>query len=69
MTFLLLGTTPALPLHTAGSYVAAAYIVFMAIVVAYVAIMARRLRTVERELRDLSVAGERAPEPPEQPTP
>jgi hypothetical protein len=44
---------PALPLHTAGPYVAAAYIVFLAIVVLYVAIMATRLRRTERELRSL----------------
>ncbi len=45
---------PALPLHTAGKYVAAAYIVFLAIVVIYVAIMATRLRRVERELGELA---------------
>jgi flagellar biosynthesis/type III secretory pathway M-ring protein FliF/YscJ len=44
---------PALPLHTAGPYVAAAYIVFVAIVVIYVAIMAVRLRRTERELAAL----------------
>jgi CcmD family protein len=34
-------------------YVAAAYLVFFAIVLVYVAIMARRLTRIERELRDL----------------
>jgi hypothetical protein len=44
---------PALPLHTAGKYVAAAYVVFFAIVLIYVAIMATRLSRVQRELSDL----------------
>jgi hypothetical protein len=60
MTVWLLGLAPALPLHAAGKYVAAAYIVFMAIVVLYVAIMAKRLRTVERELGKLATGGEQA---------
>jgi flagellar biosynthesis/type III secretory pathway M-ring protein FliF/YscJ len=42
---------PALPLHTAGPYVAAAYIVFVVVILVYVAIMAIRLRRTERELR------------------
>lgn len=41
---------PALPLHTAGPYVAAAYIVFVLIVLVYVGIMAVRLQRTEREL-------------------
>jgi len=41
---------PALPLHTAGPYVAAAYIVFVLVVLVYVAIMAVRLQRTEREL-------------------
>jgi hypothetical protein len=44
---------PALPLHTAGKYVAGAYIVFLALVLVYVAIMAVRLGRTERELTDL----------------
>jgi membrane protein implicated in regulation of membrane protease activity len=44
---------PALPLHTAGPYVAAAYIFFVVLVLVYVAIMARRLRRTERDLADL----------------
>ncbi|HET9093979.1 MAG TPA: hypothetical protein VFN36_02740 [Solirubrobacteraceae bacterium] len=44
---------PALPLHTAGPYVAAAYIVFLLIVLIYVGIMARRLIANGRELRAL----------------
>ena len=45
---------PALPLHTAGPYVAAAYIVFVALILLYVAIMAGRLIRIERELGELT---------------
>jgi CcmD family protein len=44
---------PALPLHSAGKYVAAAYIVFVLLILMYVAIMARRLSRTERELAQL----------------
>ena len=44
---------PALPQHTAGKYVAAAYVVLFAIVLIYVAIMAVRLARMERELGEL----------------
>jgi isoprenylcysteine carboxyl methyltransferase (ICMT) family protein YpbQ len=43
----------AVPLHTAVKYVAGAYVVFLAIVLIYVAIMAKRLRHTERDLVDL----------------
>jgi hypothetical protein len=45
-----LAAAPALPLHTAGPYVAAAYIVFLVVILIYVVIMATRLRRTEREL-------------------
>jgi hypothetical protein len=48
----LLATT--LPEHSNDGYVAAAYIVFFAIVLIYVAIMAVRLGRVERKVRELS---------------
>jgi hypothetical protein len=48
-----LASAPALPLHTAGPYVAAAYIVFVALILTYVAIMARKLARTQRELREL----------------
>jgi hypothetical protein len=48
-----LAEVPALPLHTAGKYVAGAYIVLFAIVLIYVAIMAIRLSRIERELGEL----------------
>jgi hypothetical protein len=49
----LLAELPALPLHTAGKYVAAAYIVLFALVLVYVAIMAIRQSRIERELAEL----------------
>jgi hypothetical protein len=49
----LLAAAPALPLHTAGKYVAGAYVVFLALVLVYVAIMATRLSRTERELVEL----------------
>jgi hypothetical protein len=49
----ILAAAPALPLHTAGKYVAGAYVVFLAIVLMYVAIMATRLSRTERELAQL----------------
>jgi hypothetical protein len=52
-TVALLGEIPALPLHTAGKYVAAAYIVLFAIVLIYVSIMAFRLTRIERDLGEL----------------
>jgi hypothetical protein len=45
-----IAAAPALPLHTAGPYVAAAYLVFLAVVLVYVGIMAHRLRHTERDL-------------------
>jgi hypothetical protein len=50
----LLADTPALPLDEAGKYVAGAYIVFLALIVIYVAIMAAKLQRIERELRELA---------------
>ena len=44
---------PALPLDDAGPYVAAAYIVFLALILIYVAIMATKLVRIERELTEL----------------
>jgi CcmD family protein len=49
----MLATLPALPLHTAGKYVAAAYIVVFALVLVYVAIMAVRVSRMEREVKGL----------------
>jgi hypothetical protein len=49
-----LAGAPALPLDEAGKYVAAAYIVFVLLLVIYVGIMAAKLQRIERELRDLA---------------
>ena len=49
----LLAVAPALPLHSAGKYVAGAYIVFVAMLLLYVGIMATRLSRTERELDQL----------------
>jgi hypothetical protein len=55
----LLAETPALPLHTAGKYVAAAYIVLFLLVLVYVSIMAIRLSRIERQLGELLELAER----------
>jgi hypothetical protein len=54
VSLLLLAGAPALPLDEAGKYVAGAYIVFLALIVIYVAIMASKLQRMERELRELA---------------
>jgi hypothetical protein len=45
---------PALPLDEAGKYVAAAYLVFLALILIYVAIMAGRLSRIERDLSEVT---------------
>jgi hypothetical protein len=45
---------PALPLDDAGPYVAAAYLVFLALILVYVAIMAVKLARIEREVVELA---------------
>jgi hypothetical protein len=47
---------PALPLDEAGKYVAAAYLVFLALILIYVVIMGVRLVRIEREVSDLDDA-------------
>jgi hypothetical protein len=70
---LILGELPALPLHTAGKYVAAAYVVLFAMVLVYLAIIAVRTSRTERQLGELleqldrEQAGERAGEPGQEP--
>ena len=49
----LLATAPALPLHKAGPYVAAAYIVFVVLLLVYLGIMALRTSRTEREVAAL----------------
>ncbi|MBW3536064.1 MAG: hypothetical protein KY453_12765 [Gemmatimonadetes bacterium] len=50
---------PALPLDEAGPYVAAAYLVFLALVLIYVAIMAAKLGRIERDLTELTELAQR----------
>jgi hypothetical protein len=64
MGAVLLGELPALPLHTAGRYVAGAYVVLFAIVLIYVAIMGIRLSRIERELGELLSLAQNAEEQP-----
>ena len=45
---------PALPLDEAGAYVAAAYLIFTALVVVYVAIIGAKVARIERELEALN---------------
>ena len=54
-----MAATPALPLDDAGPYVAAAYLVFLALILIYVAIMATKLGRIEREISELSEIVER----------
>jgi hypothetical protein len=54
----LLASAPALPLDEAGKYVAGAYVVFLVLLLVYVAIMAAKLQRIERELRELAAAAE-----------
>ena len=59
--------SPALPLDDAGPYVAAAYLVFLALVLVYVAIMATKLARISRDINELAELArrredERAPE-------
>jgi hypothetical protein len=48
-----LAVAPAIPLGQSGKFVAGAYIVFLALILVYVAIMAVRSQRIERELSEL----------------
>ena len=52
---------PALPLDEAGKYVAAAYVVFVALILVYVGIMAAKLERIQRELGELADLAEQKP--------
>jgi predicted S18 family serine protease len=58
---------PALPLDEAGKYVAAAYLVFLALILIYVAIMASKLARIERDLTELNELVDRRREREEEP--
>jgi len=53
---------PALPLDDAGPYVAAAYLVFLALILVYLAIMAAKLGRISREISELDELVERRAE-------
>ena len=44
---------PALPLDEAGKYVAAAYVVFIALILIYVAIIGAKIARIERQISEL----------------
>jgi hypothetical protein len=50
---------PALPLDEAGKYVAAAYVIFFALIVLYMAIIAAKVARIDRELTELVELAER----------
>ena len=52
---------PALPLDEAGKYVAGAYLVFMTLIVIYVAIIGSKIARIEREVSELVDLEEGAP--------
>jgi hypothetical protein len=59
----LLADAPALPLHEAGKYVAGAYVVFVVLILIFVAIMASKLMRLQREVAEMRrVSREDAPE-------
>jgi hypothetical protein len=60
---LILLAAPALPLDEAGKYVAGAYVVFVALLLIYVAIMAIRLARIDREIAALTELAERRKTP------
>jgi hypothetical protein len=45
---------PALPLDEAGKYVAGAYVVFLTLIVVYVAIIGTKIARIERDLTELA---------------
>ena len=55
----LLAQSPALPLDEAGEYVAAAYIVFVVLLLVYIGIMAAKLARISRDLDELVELAER----------
>jgi hypothetical protein len=44
---------PALPLDEAGKYVAGAYVVFLALILIYVAIIAAKIARIDRQISEL----------------
>jgi hypothetical protein len=56
---------PARPLDEAGKYVAGAYLIFLALLFVYVAIMASKLSKIEREVVEISQLVENRSQPAE----
>jgi hypothetical protein len=44
---------PALPLDEAGKYVAGAYVVFLALILVYVAILGNKIARLDRDITEL----------------
>ena len=60
--------TPAIPNDVGGKYVAGAYIVFLLLLLIYVAIMGMKLARIERDLREVAEIAERRRDAEEAPT-
>ena len=58
MLALLLATAPAIPNDVGGKYVAGAYIVFVLLLLIYVAIMGMKLARIERGLTEVAEIAE-----------
>jgi len=54
---------PALPLDEAGKYVAGAYLVFLALILVYVSIMAIRLQHLQRDIEELLELADKGAQP------
>ncbi|HTT94496.1 MAG TPA: hypothetical protein VMF55_07470 [Solirubrobacterales bacterium] len=54
----LLAAAPAIPNDVGGKYVAGAYIVFVLLLLIYVAIMGMKLARIERDLREVAEIAE-----------
>jgi hypothetical protein len=50
---------PALPLDEAGKYVAGAYVVFVALILVYAAIIGAKIARIEREITEIASEDER----------
>ena len=62
MLALLLATAPSIPNDVGGKYVAGAYIVFVLLLLIYVAIMGMKLARIERDLTDVAEIAEQRKE-------
>jgi hypothetical protein len=58
MLALLLAAAPAIPNDVGGKYVAGAYIVFVLLLLIYLAIMGMKLARIERDLREVAEIAE-----------